>query len=444
MKRSNKLIFILCIVLASLICTPSCSLEMGKTYTITYDANGADDGSVPADQSKIGNLKLTLASNTGNLVRDKYVFGGWNTQADGKGTNYAEGAAFTDNADTTLYAKWIPDGYTITYDVDEGTNHTNNPATYTIETETIELLAATRTGYTFVGWYDAESEGNKVTHIEIGSSGDITLYARWEIKSYTISYDKNDATGGTVPGGHTAEHGTLVTLATNSGNLSRNHYTFGGWNTRTDGRGTDYAVGGDFIAVEDTVLYAKWNAQTYEITYDLDDGDNAGTNPLTYTIETATFALEDATKTGYSFIGWFDIDKEKVEVIHQGSTGAIILEAHWQINQYTISFNSAGGSSVDSIVQDYGTAVIEPDEPTKNGYTFNDWEPVFPATMPAENLTLTAQWDTNTYTIAYELHDGTNDNSNPTTYTIEEETIELVDMIPVQAYQSAGIWCTLS
>ena len=70
--------------------------------------------------------------------------------------------------------------YTITYHLAGGTNHAANPETYTIETATITLAPASKVGYTFVGWYDAEEGGNKITEIAQGSIGDITLYARWE------------------------------------------------------------------------------------------------------------------------------------------------------------------------------------------------------------------------------------------------------------------------
>ena len=78
------------------------------TYTVTYDANGATNGTAPDAQTKIHGESLALAENTGNLVRTGYNFAGWNTQADGDGTTYAAGASYTTNADVTLYARWTP------------------------------------------------------------------------------------------------------------------------------------------------------------------------------------------------------------------------------------------------------------------------------------------------------------------------------------------------
>jgi uncharacterized repeat protein (TIGR02543 family) len=87
---------------------------LADTYTITYNANGATSGTAPADQTKTYNVALTLATNTGSLVKTGYTFNGWNTTANGSGTHYDEGADYTANAGVTLYAEWEANIYTIT------------------------------------------------------------------------------------------------------------------------------------------------------------------------------------------------------------------------------------------------------------------------------------------------------------------------------------------
>ena len=94
-----------------------------------------------------------------------------------------------------ISAQWTANEYSITYNLDNGTNHEDNPTNYTIEDETITLKAATKIGYDFAGWYDAATEGNKVTEIAKGSTGDKTLYARWSANEYTVTFD---AQGGKV------------------------------------------------------------------------------------------------------------------------------------------------------------------------------------------------------------------------------------------------------
>ncbi len=260
MKSSVKWISFLLLILVSIVFVSSCDqlIENPKTYAITYHLNGATGGSAPADQTKKHDQDLTLATNSGDLVRTGYTFGGWNTKADGSGIDYAVGATYSTNADTTLHAKWVAHEYDITYHIDGGANHTANPATYTIETPTITLKDATKDGYTFKGWYDAASGGDEATQISSGSTGDVDLYARWEIKTYTISYSANEATGGGIPAEQTKTHGVDLDLATNTGSLVRTGYTFAGWNTKADGRGTDYAEGVTYTINADTTLYVKW------------------------------------------------------------------------------------------------------------------------------------------------------------------------------------------
>ena len=101
------------------------------------------------------------------------------------------------------------------------------------------------------------------------------------------------------------------------------------------------------------------------------------------------------------------------------------LYAQWTVNQYTITFDTDGGSLIDPITQDYGTDVTVPAAPTKNGYTFKGWDQEIPETMPAENITITAQWTAVEYSITYDLDGGKNDEDNPDKYTIETETIIL-------------------
>ena len=130
----------------------------------------------------------------------------------------------------------------------------------------------------------------------------------------------------------------------------------------------------------------------------------------------------DPVRTGYTFAGWY-LDGEVYDFDTPVTTD-LTLTAHWTANQYTITFDTAGGSGIAPITQDYGTPITAPADPTRNGYTFAGWSPALPATMPAENMTVTAQWRVNHYTITYDLDRGTADD-NPTGYTVETETFTL-------------------
>ena len=157
-------------------------------------------------------------------------------------------------------------------------------------------------------------------------------------------------------------------------------YTFGGWN-KADGTAWDYAS--DKVT-DNITLYAKWAANTYTITFDTAGGSEIA--PITQDYGTVITAPKAPTREGYTFIGW---DKEIPTTMPAEN---MTVTAQWEINQYTITFDTAGGSEIAPITQDYGTAITAPDNPTRKGYTFKGWDKEIPETMPAENITLKARW----------------------------------------------------
>ena len=157
-------------------------------------------------------------------------------------------------------------------------------------------------------------------------------------------------------------------------------YTFGGWN-KADGTAWDYAS--DKVT-DNITLYAKWAANTYTITFDTAGGSEIA--PITQEYGTHITSPANPTREGYTFKGW---DKEIPETMPAEN---ITVKAQWEINQYTIAFDTAGGSAVAPITQNYGTAIAAPADPTREGYTFIGWDKAIPATMPAENMIITALW----------------------------------------------------
>lgn len=157
-------------------------------------------------------------------------------------------------------------------------------------------------------------------------------------------------------------------------------YTFGGWN-KADGTAWDYAS--DKVT-DNITLYAKWAANTYTITFDTAGGSEIA--PITQDYGTVITAPKAPTREGYTFIGW---DKEIPTTMPAEN---MTVTAQWEINQYTITFDTAGGSEIAPITQDYGTNITSPADPTREGYTFIGWDMEIPTTMPAENITLKARW----------------------------------------------------
>ena len=178
---------------------------------------------------------------------------------------------------------------------------------------------------------------------------------------------------------------------------------------------------GAIVPAEVTKLTVQWTAPTYAVTLNTNGGTIADGKDVTgYTYGVGATLPTDVTRTGYTFKGWYDNENltgSPVTAIGGTGTGNKEYWAKWEINQYTITVKPENGKADITITQDYGTPITAPTL-TREGYQFNGWDKTFPTTMPAENLTITAQWTVNQYTITYDLAGGTAEG-NLDTYTIE-------------------------
>lgn len=241
----------------SYISVPDCTTETA----ITLNPNG---GTISANgwTYENGVYKLTTEDESITLpeiTRAGYTFDGWATSAGGGKVYNYKATINLDGTAVNLYAIWTPIIYTITYELDGGTNHASNPANYTIETEAITLQDPNKTNHNFVGWYKESTFATQVTQIAKGSTGNITLYAKWEEipTTCTVTYDANGGTG-TVTDDTEYTNGASVTVKGNYGKLTKDGYAFTGWNTESDGSGTPYNAGDEFVITTNTTLYAQW------------------------------------------------------------------------------------------------------------------------------------------------------------------------------------------
>ena len=183
------------------------------------------------------------------------------------------------------------------------------------------------------------------------------------------------------------------------------------------------------MPAENVTVKAIFEANTYTVNLDANGGTIASGQDVTsytYGVGATLPTAGDMTYTGHTFKGWYDNENltgSPVTAISNTETGNKEYWAKWEINQYTITVKPENGEADMTITQDYGTPVAAP-VLTRDGYQFNDWDKTFPATMPAEDLTITAQWTVNQYTITYDLAGGTVEG-NPDTYTIETEAFTL-------------------
>ena len=176
-------------------------------------------------------------------------------------------------------------------------------------------------------------------------------------------------------------HNNILTLR--GALFTRKGYTQVGWST-VDGGEKVYGFEDVYTQNEALTLYPVWNANQYTITFDTNGGSEIA--PITQDYGTEITAPDNPTRKGYTFKGW---NKEIPETMPAEN---ITVKAQWEINQYTIAFDTNGGSEIAPITQDYGTEITAPDNPTRKGYTFKGWDKEIPKTMPAENITITARW----------------------------------------------------
>ena len=227
----------------------------------------------------------------------------------------------------------------------------------------------TRAGYTQVGWATVDG-GEKVYGFEdiYTKNEALTLYPVWNTNKYTITFDTN---GGSEIAPITQDYGTEITAPDNP---TRKGYTFKGWDKEIP----------ETMPAENITVKAQWKINQYTITFDTNGGSEIA--PITQDYGTEITAPDNPTRKGYTFKGW---DKEIPKTMPAEN---ITVKAQWEINQYTIAFDTNGGSEIAPITQDYGTEITAPDNPTRKGYTFKEWDKEIPKTMPAENITITARW----------------------------------------------------
>ena len=373
-----------------------------KSYTVKFDTNG---GTAIADKTLTWDDKVL--DGVSDPEKPGYDFAGWTFDGGNvlTRTTYANLAADDTVTSITLTAQWTLHLYTVTLDANGGTFDASGS---TVAQDTMQVTYGGNfeqmpipryKGYFFRGWYD-EQWGGRQYGDEDGrgtytydKTEDCTLYALWEEAPLcTVTFNPN---GGTLTGAETCQEKQNERIQRPYEEPIREGYYFRGWYKDADCTQMwdfDDPIPGNMT------LYAGWDILSYVIRVRLENGEqdiiinqNYGT-PVT--------VPDDPTREGYTFIGW-DIpfpDKMPAKIM--------TITAQWKINQYTITFDTAGGSEIDSIEQDYDTAITAPDAPTKEGYTFIGWDTTVPKKMPAKDMTVKARWQINRYKITFDTDGG--------------------------------------
>ena len=303
------------------------------SYTVCFNANGQNSTGAMENQNFIYDIEQSLTKNT--FSRNGYRFATWNTKEDGTGITYNDEAKVKNlttenNAQIVLYAQWIVEGdYLILYELNEGTNSTENPTSYNVESETITLKEPTKQGYEFECWQT--SSGEIISQITKGSVGDITLYAKWNPRTdtlYTVNHYKQEMTGEYL----------LFQTETCTGTTDSETLAVAKSYDGFEAKSFEQKV---ILADGSTVIDIYYTRNIYTVTFICEDISDSQQQSVKYE-GTVSVPLTEPTKDGYTFVGWYTSNDDGVTLLAEFNfatpiTGDITLYAKFELTSYTAS-----------------------------------------------------------------------------------------------------------
>jgi uncharacterized repeat protein (TIGR02543 family) len=413
------------------------------SFTVTFKSNYT---SGPSDLTQSTNAQTSLSSNS--FTRAGYTFAGWNTQAGGGGTSYADGALYAFNANLSLYAQWTANVYTISWNATANGGSAMSPLStnYTFGvTGSNAPTPVARTGYTFNGWFSSAVGGSLVVGggSAYSPNASQTLYAQWTAVTYTITWDA------TTNGGSVTPTTTDFTLDNNLVSAPIpdpvSGKNFLGWYSLSSGGSKIVAADGTFSPTSSRTLYGQWALIPYTVTWDATTNGGTAISPVSQDIAPtqSTTTPTPANRTGYTFNGWFDAATNGNSIVLGGvsytPTASITLFAQWVGQQYTVTWNSTanGGVANTPATSSFtvgGVSLNIPTPPARTGYSFNGWftsqtggSKISGTTFqPSATETLYAQWAPITYNISYSVNTGSGSPSKSSdTYTSGDAGVNL-------------------
>lgn len=383
MKIKFKLLLLLLVVLGTALFT-GCA----RTLTVTFETNGGTE--IDPSTFKFGET-ITMPDDP---MKTGYDFKGWYVDIDFS-TEFLPAKIYEDNI--TLYAKWEPAKFTITWNTMGGSEIA--PSDFTYRTSVSLPTEPTKAGYVFAGWYLEEHYENQFQAKSLMPANNFTLYARWTKGQFQVNF--NSMGGSSVP----SVRGEFESEFNEPDDPTKHGYHFGGWflDEECTQAFTDFT-----IPDHDITVYAKWIANDITVTFMKVEGD---VSTVVVKYDQAVARPEDPTRPGYAFDGW-KIRNTVGDLIAYDFTAPvrdqITIEAAWTKLSYTITFESNGGSTLAEITQEYDSIVTLPD-PVKSGYDFEGWyleegltnKVATPFRMPIDGKTLYAKWEAKPYSIVF-------------------------------------------
>lgn len=360
--------------------------------TLTYNVNAPATTKAPDAPASITVPYNTAADDkSGWTVGDTgkitgYSFDGWYTSPTG-GDKYDWSTKLTN--DVTMYAHWTANGYTVKYDAGGGKG-TMGDQKFTFDVpQNLSPNAFTRDGYTFTGWKradtgDAYQDGQQVANLTGTPNGVVTMVAQWTPNAAAINYNANPPAGRTAGGQGTANWtghtGDTQDIGENGWTVDG--YTFIGWNTSADGKGTAYAPGTTWTANGTLTLYAQWTPGQAGLTYDGNGATGGKTDPQPgKTDEKINVRDNGFTRDGYMFVTWNTQADCRGKAVDPGDEwtlqGSSTLYACWAGNAQTLAYHGNGATGGNTAVQSGKTGdelTTNANGFTRDGYTFVRWD----------------------------------------------------------------------
>jgi uncharacterized repeat protein (TIGR02543 family) len=418
-----------------------------QTLSYSYDTNGG--GTAPAGGTKTYGQSIVLEPSTG-LSKTGYTFAGWN---DGSTTHLA-GATITLTASKVFVAQWSAQSYSITYEGNGSTSGSVTAGSYVAGgvPYAIATNGFTKTGYTFAGWKDAANNSFTVG-AGYSTAANLVLTAQWTASTYTVSYNGNGSTGGSVPSTGTLTTGITFNTSTNTGTLVKTGYTFTGWNTQANGLGTDYAAGGVVTTTANLTLFAKWTIISPTITF---SQGVATTTPSVFPSNTSaqygsvfTLPVTDTSTVISSvtqiFTGWNDgTNTYAAGDTYRIGVDNITFTAQW-IAVYTVRYVLNGGTGsvpVDVLRVDQFRETLTSATVTKAGFTLSGWKDQSGVNIPAgsdswiisgTSYVAYAQWTATQRTLSFDESGGSASQASITGKVIGELVV-----LPIPTFTKTG------
>lgn len=416
------------------------------TVEVVFDRYGGSGGS--------GSVRVTYGANFPSAVapgKVGYTFGGYYSEADGAGIQYLDAQMLPVNLSrigedgARVYAHWLPNANTLIISPNGGVGAVVYVDTATDAVFSTAGCAFTRAGYTLKGW-NTRADG---TGVFCAAGGDFTvppsdtqvyLYADWQAKPVTVSFNGNGGTAGETASVQSESDGVITLPACG---FIRRGYAFAGWGATAEGGQVFPASGSYTVPVTDTgaaELYARWKLEVYEITYNLGGGENAKGNPAEYTVLSGEIVLAEPFKLGYNFKGWGGGN-----VIPAESVGNRTFTAQWDVIRYNIIYIWNVSGAIKNLEDHPKTYTVEEEvrliDPEYGDRKFLGWtEGDIIYKGSTGDKTFTANWDITTYSITYLLEGGENGAGNAGSFTAETGAISLNK--PVKAgYKFTGWTC---